>query len=372
MKVYDFCIIGGGFFGVYLANFLASIGKKVVILEKEESLLSRASYNNQARVHGGYHYPRSTLTALRSRELFPSFVSEFKNCIVDDFSKYYLISNQMSKITARQFQNFCKRIGAPCVEASGKISHLYNRNLISGAYEVQEYAFDSIILQKILAERLFNSKAEIKLGAHVQRIKKDSLSDLFKVEYLNGELTQIQAKQVINCTYSNINSIETGFPAQVIDFKYEITEICLISIPDKLQKKGITVMCGPFFSVMPFPSTNLYSLTHVRYTPHFEWTSSEQKIEIKKEELIERFRKDNPTAFVKMLADSSRYIPSMSEARHIKSLWEIKTILPKNEKDDGRPILFQINHGTIGYHCVLGGKIDNVYDAINIIKERLL
>ena len=30
-------------------------------------------------------------------------------------------------------------------------------------------------------------------------------------------------------------------------------------------------MCGPFFSLMPFPAAGLQTLSHVRYTPHFAW-----------------------------------------------------------------------------------------------------
>ena len=40
----DSIIIGGGFFGVYIANYLASQGHKVTLFEKESSLMERASY----------------------------------------------------------------------------------------------------------------------------------------------------------------------------------------------------------------------------------------------------------------------------------------------------------------------------------------
>ena len=56
-------IAGGGFFGLYLAEQLALKGCKVTVYEKSQELMSRASYVNQARVHNGYHYPRSILTA---------------------------------------------------------------------------------------------------------------------------------------------------------------------------------------------------------------------------------------------------------------------------------------------------------------------
>ncbi|MCI5763058.1 MAG: FAD-dependent oxidoreductase, partial [Actinobacillus porcinus] len=61
-------IIGGGFYGVNIALYLSQYKniKDIVILEKEAQLLSRASYVNQARIHNGYHYPRSFTTAYRS------------------------------------------------------------------------------------------------------------------------------------------------------------------------------------------------------------------------------------------------------------------------------------------------------------------
>ncbi|MDY3759676.1 MAG: FAD-dependent oxidoreductase, partial [Treponema sp.] len=74
-------IIGGGYFGLYLSWYLGSKGYKVVLFEKESALMTHASYNNQARIHNGYHYPRSVLTALRSRVSFPRFVKDFPDCV---------------------------------------------------------------------------------------------------------------------------------------------------------------------------------------------------------------------------------------------------------------------------------------------------
>ncbi|MDA8491721.1 FAD-dependent oxidoreductase, partial [Kluyvera sp. Awk 3] len=46
-------IVGGGFFGLYLAEQLSLKGHHVKLFEKEHDFMSRASYNNQARVHNG-------------------------------------------------------------------------------------------------------------------------------------------------------------------------------------------------------------------------------------------------------------------------------------------------------------------------------
>ena len=49
----------------------------------------------------------------------------------------------------------------------------------------------------------------------------------------------------------------------------------LFELPRQLKDFSITVMDGPFFSIMPFPSKNLYTLSHVRYTPHESWIDDE-------------------------------------------------------------------------------------------------
>ena len=100
---YDAVVIGGGFFGCRLSLYLKEYMKDVLILEKDGDLLQRASYNNQARVHNGYHYPRSILTALRSRVNFSQFVNEYRECIYNDFDKYYAVGKLFSKLNARQF-----------------------------------------------------------------------------------------------------------------------------------------------------------------------------------------------------------------------------------------------------------------------------
>ena len=54
-KVKSAALIGGGFYACYLAWELANAGVEVDLFEREPELMTRASYRNQARVHGGYH-----------------------------------------------------------------------------------------------------------------------------------------------------------------------------------------------------------------------------------------------------------------------------------------------------------------------------
>jgi len=113
---------------MYLSEYFALKKHKVILVEKEDDFMQRASYTNQARVHNGYHYPRSILTALRSRVSFPRFYDEFKDCVDDTFDKYYMISRLQSKVSAKQFEKFCNRIGAVCESAPLKITDLVDSN----------------------------------------------------------------------------------------------------------------------------------------------------------------------------------------------------------------------------------------------------
>src|SRR5262249_38409470 len=71
--------------------------------------------------------------------------------------------------------------------------------------------------------------------------------------------------------------------------------------------------------------------------------------------------------FGHMRRDAARYLPALAEAEYVDSLWEVKTVLPVNESDDGRPILFQAHAGLPNFHCVLGAKIDNIFDVLDQI-----
>ena len=72
-----------------------------------------------------------------------------------------------------------------------------------------------------------------------------------------------------------------------------------------------------------------------------------------------------------MVQDASRFIPVLRECRYEDSLWEVKTVLPRSETDDSRPILCRFNYGLNGFHVIMGGKVDNVYDAVAAISKEL-
>ena len=56
-------IVGCGIFGAVTALRLSELGMKVDVFESNAGPLSGASYNNQNRLHLGFHYPRDHETA---------------------------------------------------------------------------------------------------------------------------------------------------------------------------------------------------------------------------------------------------------------------------------------------------------------------
>jgi hypothetical protein len=149
--------------------------------------------------------------------------------------------------------------------------------------------------------------------------------------------------------------------------KHEITEVGLIKPPKEIQSLGVTVMDGPFFSVMPFPARSCHSITHVRYTPHMSWKDSEEVIP------YEKLRQYHcKTKVHQMIRDASRYMPVLSNSEYIESIFELKTLLLKNESDDGRPILLERCRDIPNLFSVLGGKIDNIYDILEKIESDLI
>ena len=368
---FEAVIIGGGFYGSAIAIYLAKERgfKKILLVEKESSLLKRASYHNQARIHNGYHYPRSYTTAYRSRINLPRFLCDWPDSIKQDFTKLYAIARRNSKTTARQFERFCKEIGAKIELAHPSFKSLFEPHLIEEVFLVEEYVFDATKLASWVKYELNEVNVEVRLESSVNKIFRSTDHGLKVVlKTRDGIEEMISCLYVFNCTYSGLNQFTGDYSGTQMGLKHEITEMALIEVPDILKDLGITVMDGPFFSMMPFPARGLHTLSHVRYTPHLQWND---------ERSIDPYLKlsvyDQSTRVNRMMRDVGRYLPSIAGSKYVDSLFEVKTILMKNESDDGRPILFEKHSELPGCYSILGGKIDNIYDILEKLDaERFL
>ena len=362
MALYDAIIIGGGFYGTAIACELTTRRgfSRVALLEREPALLTRSSYNNQARIHNGYHYPRSFTTAYRSRVNLPSFVRDYPDAVRQDFTKLYAIARRNSNVTARQFIRFCHDIGAKLEPAPQALSQLFESRLIEAVFLAQEYVFDASVLADQAAAALNRAGVDVRFSTHVSGIRAEPPRLAVEcVPVATGASETLAARTVFNCTYSGLNQFGGDFPGTRTRLKQEITEMALMQPPAALAGLGVTVMDGPFFSMMPFPPRKLHTLSHVRYTPHLHWLDQPG---IDPYQRLENY--ECATRVDRMVRDVARYLPAILDARYVDSLFEVKTVLVKNEGDDGRPILFEKHPELPGCYSILGGKIDNIYDCL--------
>lgn len=378
---YDVVIIGGGFYGCMIALELIKQHKKILILEQEGELLQRASFCNQARVHSGYHYPRSLLTAFSSLSNFNVFCKDFQSAIKQDFLKYYGIASIGSKTSAKQFFHIFDKMNAPIEIAPPHIKAFFNKDLIEEVFLVREYAFDSTIIKNMLLEKLQAYKIQVRYHTIAKCVSKAQSGIQIMLE--NGEV--LESSIVYNCTYAGLNTLLYNSNLPLLPLKAEITEMALIQIPDVLHNISITIMDGAFFSLMPFPAKNpkhnnntppnniqvefheeLYTLSHVRYTPHTSWLDTQNYCNAYQR--LQNYKKQSYYPY--MIYDAKRYMPILEECIYKESLFEVKIISANNEVDDGRPILFTKNYGIQNFSNILGGKIDNIYDILDAIKKQ--
>jgi glycine/D-amino acid oxidase-like deaminating enzyme len=359
---WDAVVIGGGFYGATLALELRHKLSRVALVEREMSLMKRASYSNQARVHNGYHYPRSILTALRSRQSYERFCQDYPDAISRDFTQVYAVARRLSKVNAQQYERFCRRIGADIYPAPKEIRALFDEELIEAAFVVRESAFDAVAIARVLDDSLERNGVKVTIGCEAESIEAGSPNLVHVRDVSTGENSVIRSSNVFNCTYSATNRILEASSAPLFPLRHELAELALVEVPEHLKHVGITVMDGPFFSVMPFPATGHHSFSHVRYTPHLTWTESEAAQPV--------IPKHGASSFPHMLRDAIRYVPSLAGTRYVHSLWETKTILPNRDRDDSRPALIQ-RAGGANVWSIVGAKIDGIYDVLESVDEQL-
>lgn len=358
---HDIAIVGGGFFGCCLALYLRSVSDRIVVIEEQPEVMTRASRVNQARIHSGFHYPRSFVTALRSRHLSARFARDFEDAVTSDFRMLYAIAKRRSKVSTARFIRMFQDMKAPISAASPSDRALFNPELVDGVFDCLEFAFDWKVLRNRLTRLLDASGITV---MHGETARKTAVHEgLNRLELASGRT--LTCDVLFNVAYGGLNVLPTASGFAPLPLKYELAEIALVSPPAELAGKAVTVMDGPFFSLMPYPAERLYSLTHVRYTPHHSWVDGPGQSSAYDHAAampeVSRWRH--------MVMDSARYLPSVSSVEYQRSLFDVKTILSRNEQDDGRPILLHRHSPEASFYSIMGGKIDNIYDLFPVLND---
>ena len=374
---YDKIIIGAGIYGLYAAIKCGKKGESILTLEYEHTPFERATYINQARVHMGYHYPRSLSTAKKSADYYRRFHDDFGFAIHNNFMQVYATSAQFSWTNAKAFLHFCQSAGIPCREISPNT--YFNRGTCDGAFLTEEDTYDAKIIRDYYVQQLSEmDNVVVKYDVSIDRIIR--MQDEYVIEYHIGEEKfQAVSAFVLNATYASTNqiidSIEDTTPEKQSNFqkfkiKYEQCEIVICSVKQELKDVGLTVMDGPFFSIMPFGKTGYHSLTSVTFTPHVTSYDDLPTFDCQKGTTCTPKKLGNcdtcihrpKPAWEYMRQLARKYMKPEYEFYYEKSLFSMKPILKSSEVDDSRPTSIRVNSKSPTLISVLSGKINTVYD----------
>lgn len=370
----DKIIIGAGLYGLYAALFSAKKGQSVIVLEQEAEPFKRATYINQARVHMGYHYPRSMVTAMKSAGYFRRFNEDFSFAIHKEFEQIYATSANFSWTDAREFRRFCENAGIPCSDLP--VSRYFKEGLCDGAFLTKEYTYDAHILRDYFLEELKKyPDVSLRMGQNIKRIVKEN--DRFSV-YVSGpeapeRTVRLETDFVLNASYASVNQVlklVEGIDPELFGLKYELCEIILVSAGQELSDIGLTVMDGPFFSIMPFGKTGYHSLTSVTFTPHKTCYQAVPAFDCRQEGYCSREKLGNcnlcpgkpESAWEYMSALARKYVRDEYEFSYKESLFSMKPILKASEIDDSRPTVIKYASQNPTFLSVLSGKINTIYD----------
>ncbi|MDB5453072.1 MAG: hypothetical protein JWO33_1650, partial [Caulobacteraceae bacterium] len=289
------------------------------------------------------------------------FVREFPEAIVSDFDMLYAIAARRSKVSSSRFSRMFTSLDAPFQPAPRPLRGLFSPSLVDDVFVCREFAFDWTVLRQGLLERLERHGVEVRTGETVERIACGG--ERGTVSLAGGR--EVTAAAVFNVTYANLNSLVIRSGLKPLALKHELAEVALIEPPAALKALAVTVMDGPFFSTMPYPAEGLYSLTHVRYTPHVAWTDPASGVS----PYDTAASLPHESRWRHMVQDARRYLPCMADASWRRSMFEVKTVLVEKERDDGRPILLHRHPEAPCLYSVMGAKIDNVFDLFEALPQ---
>tara|TARA_Y100001936_G_C16092555_1_gene687795 strand:+ start:5056 stop:6099 length:1044 start_codon:yes stop_codon:yes gene_type:complete len=340
-------IVGGGIFGVASALVLAK-NHDVHIFEKNSDLLIGASGANQYRVHRGYHYPRSpeTVDGIISSE--DSFKEMFSESILTNFEHFYCIAKENSLTTAEEFLSFCKRFNLEYEQAELDI---IDKNKINLCLKVKESVYDPDRLRKICINKL----KEMSVNVHLES---------------NFRLTDFENfDRVINCTYSNLNTLLEHIPSSQQEYQFELCEKPVVKLPDSFKEKSVVVMDGPFMCIDPLGNSGFHVLCNVVHEIHKTNIGKFPDIDDRYLDLVDQGIVKNPqiTNFQEFISTAKEFFPEISSAKHIGSMFTYRAVPPRVEKTDERPtIVKEVDSKVIN---IFSGKITTCVEAAKVVEK---
>lgn len=332
-------VIGGGVFGCTIAVDLARAGAKVDLFEARPDILDGATARCQARLHRGYHYPRSDSTAAAARDGFDQFQARYGSAVRFATGHHYVIAPD-SWVSPADYLAFLDRLDLP-YEVVEKPPHVHTADLV---VRVPEAFVDVAMLRRLLRRDLAMAGVAVLTNAVVGEPEGYDL--------------------VVRATY--------GQP-WLKPLRYELCEVALLEL-GRYAGESYVVLDGEYVSLDPHG--RLYALYDVKHSVHAavegEWPVSFPDYE----DLLYRWGpcRTSLSNLDAMVESASRFLwglrpDGQGVSIYHGSTFAVRAVLPDVDATDERPTLVERTGDTI---WVLSGKICTAVDAARRVVEMAL
>lgn len=323
-------VLGGGFYGCHIALMLKQAGHEVELHESRGNIFLGASGSIPARIHQGFHYPRSRMTRAACHEHSEAFMALYGQFTHSIPVNIYAIAKHHSLVDFDQY-----------------VGSLKNEVSFVPIHDPAEYGLENVEGALLTGERHIVTN-------DVADFFRKELDGIIKTNMLPGEVDSGKWDFTIDCTFCANDSAGVD--------RYEP---CLVPLLEGPTFRAITIMDGPFPSLYPWnEKEGLCSLSSAKWTPFRKdcktWESANFILSgLSKNEIDAQT--DN------MIASMAEFYPAV---RHYKVVGHMLSIraMPLSGADTRLVDVIRIGERTIR---VRAGKIDAIIHAGRSIMEMI-
>ena len=324
-------MVGGGWYGAHISLALIKAGADVELWESAETLFTGASGGNPARLHKGFHYPRSYLTRAACQDHAEAFMARYGALTRAIPINLYAVAAHDSMVDFGTYRQVL-RPEVPFIPVFDPAE--FGLRNVEGAVLTGERH----IVIRLAREAFTRDLAAVaRYGA-----RPDVLDDP-KWDW-------------------NVDTTFCSFDAEAID-RYEP---CITTLLEGPTDKAVTVMDGRFPSIYPWDEeAGLCSLTSASLTPFSKtcrtWTDAKAVLDgLSHQDIADRM--------VAMLAQMAHFWPAAADLYKIADFRLSIRAMPRSGADARLVDVVQTGERVLR---VRAGKIDAVFRAEALIKERI-
>jgi hypothetical protein len=281
---------------------------------------------------------------------FYAFKEKYHDCVMGQFENAYFIASEGSLTSPQDYLKFCNDLGLNYKEIEMRNFPVEIHGVDFGIF-CEEVVYDSKLIKSSVLRALDQSNVSIALKTSIHDAQFDHCG-INLIDY-HGDVTSAQV--VINATYSDINRLTQNLGYDISENQYEYTAVPIIELD--IPPIGVTIMDGPFFTLLPYGVSGKYLLYGVNNSV-IRRVTSQQMPQIWHDPETAPFNALNQGRFFEdMKTAVASFMPIINQAKLSGFLQGPRMVLAKKDDTDARPSVINIFEDK--YMTIFSGKIDH-------------